>query len=290
MKGGGVFTTRLHRAIFSRDPCMLPSVVMSRSFTIASRVSMSVVPLLLAFSASADTSKYSFTIESEGAYAAVRRGQLLVSNDRWRIDLDAEEEVRAHDSVLGSLGEGRRIALNHANRTWYYLDADMPSVALPSLLDFYRRNPTTITKFQIEGQRSRKGGVTTTSFRFDTQSKIGPESLRGEVAGEIEVVSSEPGHATAPVIRALRPLMTGNSDLDAKLQDVLTRASAATGESTVTMTRRFQGASPMKQVIRIRVERAGEPAMPEDRFAVPGGYEHQPPVIGFPGARNFQHP
>lgn len=258
------------------------SVIMAISPKVTRRAPQYFALLLLAVPALAAMSKYSFSIESEGAYTAVRRGQMLVSTDRWRIDLDDANEVRAHDSVIGGGTEGRRIALNHANKTWYYLDAAMPTVAVPSLLDFYRRNPTTFTKFQ-KSPGSQKAGVATTSFRFNSESKIGPESLKGDVAVEIEVASSEPRPSQARVIDALRLLTTGINDLDSKLQDALARASESTGESTMTITRRCKGASPMKQVIRIRVERAGELVGSEDSFKVPEGYQHQPPVIGFPG-------
>jgi hypothetical protein len=219
-----------------------------------------------------------FAIASEGSYPVERRGRLVSDGNRWRIDYDQSNGVRPHDSVIGGSSD-RRIALNHSNKTWYYLDPAEPTVVLASLLDFYRVSPPKATKFSLD-ETDR-----VISFKYGTVSRMGTESLRGDFSGRI-VVSASGSPLPSGARDLLYPLpRTGIADVDRKLQDALAHVMANAGSTEITLARQFKGGESMTQVIRANIAEAEQTATASDSFRVPDGYQYQLPVIGTPGVQ-----
>lgn len=228
------------------------------------------------------TTAYAFVVESSGSYTARRSGRLISDGNRWRLDYDDSSEVRAHDAVIGGSAD-RRIAVNHSNKTWYYLEPTAPTIYLPTVFDFYRGNPSKASKFRFDASQTGRQEI---SFQYDTLSQVGTESLRGEVSVRITHAASD-FHVENGIVQLLYVPRTGIAEIDVKLRDALTRVEGNVGSSEITITRRFRGGAPMTQVIRVRILEAKESTLKPDDFKIPDGYEYQPPVIGIPGGQSI---
>jgi hypothetical protein len=220
--------------------------------------------------------EYGFTITSKGEYPAERRGRIVVDGSRWRIDYESDDQVRVYDSVIGG-GNSERIAINHANRTWYRLRARAPFGIGFSLFDFYRVYPSRVLKPQV-----KSAGEKTVSFQYVTQSQIGTESLGGEVSGSIVVSTRESLDDSQP-LALLLDINTNFPEIDTLLKTQLASIQGTHGDIQLTITRKLKGGKPMTQVIFATVGEGHIIAFQPMKFEIPEGYHHQEPAVGAPG-------
>lgn len=267
-----------------------PSIIMSIFRSPFAPPFFLLVLLLFSTIAAEAATTVEFLVRSDGHYAAEHRGRLLVDGHRWRIDYDdaPSGQARTHDTLIVN-EDKRRIAVNHSNRTWFYLESNLPTVSVPTLFDFYRANPTTASKLRVEFDdtktQSRTSGATRViSFRFRTASRLGTESVRGEVSGQITLTTGETLESNAAITPLSIPT-TGIADVDRRLTEKIAEIDGTIVSSEITITRSFSGGSPMTQIIRESIEdRTGLVTEAEPRpFEVPDGYRYQMPQIGGPG-------
>jgi hypothetical protein len=241
------------------------------------------LPFLFGTIDMAAATAFTFAVDSEGTYSASRHGRLVSDGSRWRIDYDPSTEVRAHDSLIGRGGE-RRIALNHSNKTWYYVDPGIPTIAIPTLFNFYRSSESRATKARVGSAPSSASNANTktVAFNYNTVTQIGTESVRGEVSGRIVLSPAAFPHENCREL--FDAPSTGIPEIDAKLRAALSEVMLAnTEKSELTVTRRLDGGPPMTQVIRTTIESLGEVGSRDADFEVPTDYQYQPPLIGSPG-------
>lgn len=264
-----------------------PSILMSifqRSFASAA-CSLLLAILVGNTSVEAATTR-AFRVRSEGTYTAERLGRILVDGTRWRIDYDPSDEVRTHDTLIGNRSD-RRVAINHSNKTWFYLDADSPTVSVPTLFNFHRVNPTTASKLRVEFADTKTrspaaaGNTRIIAFRYRTESKLGSESVRCDVSGQILLTMGSA--VDNDEIRPLSIPQTGIADVDRKIAEKIAEITGPVYGSEITITRTFEGGSPMTQVIRETIEVPGLDAAAEPKpFEIPDGYQYQMPQLGVP--------
>jgi hypothetical protein len=230
-------------------------------------------------SASAATG-YEFTISSEGAYSSTQAGKILVDGGRWRVDLDgASADVRAFDSVVQS-SHGRRIALNHANKTWFHLSSAV--VYVPSLFDFHRSHPTNVLDLKLGPFRTTMPLHEAAEFHYKTRAQVGSEMLRGKVQGRVARVVGPDVVQQSPM-SVLFSLSSGIPRVDEALRRAALDSPDPIWQIELTVKRQFDGSAVMTQTIRWSVT-PGRPVHTDPfTFEVPAGYSEQPPQTGIPG-------
>jgi hypothetical protein len=225
--------------------------------------------------------EYTFTVSSEGAYPSASTGRIVVDGQRWRIDLDGDAaSVRGHDSVLQT-ASGRRIALNHANRTWYEFSAPA-AVHVHSLFEFHRSHPTHAFDLALERLPVTNGTAEEAVFRYKTRFEIGGETVGGAVWGRL-VRITRPDAAHRPPMSLLYSVVTGTKAVDDMLNAQISGRSDPIWQVELTINRQFDGAAPMTQTIRWTVTGVRTIATESSKFDVPAGYANQAPQIGSPG-------
>lgn len=248
------------------------------------RVALTVIPLTLmlcvATSSGATTAtEYRFSVTSEGAYSYTHTGRVVVDGGRWRIDLDTATSARAHDSVIHT-SAGRRIAINHANRTWF--DASTRSaVFAESLFDFYRSYPTKTSDVQL-GPVKTTNGLGQSVFRYKTSVAVGGERIRGFVSGRVAKSTRDDATLASGPMSLLFSMSTGAASVDQMLHDLVMKSIAPISHLELAIERQLHKAT-MTQTVRWSIAPGHTVEIDSTAFEVPIGYTEQSPQIGVPG-------
>jgi hypothetical protein len=258
------FSDRRRHAITIAFP-LWPLTVMISYLHRASLLTIVTILILLAASPSARAAtEYEFTVKSEGAYSSNQSGRITVAGEGWRIDFNGSDEVRAHDTVLLAR-DGRIVALNHSNQTWYEL-AHTPALYVRSLFDFHQRYHTESSAIKIDRIRAGSG-----AFRYKTRFVIGGEAVTGSMWGRLAIETGPAGSEPSPMA-LLFSLATGTPATDQALHGVFAERASVARRVELTLNRQFDGATAMTQVIEWSINGARAVDVAPSMFSIPAQY------------------
>ena len=263
--------------------CKLKERDFVREYPCATAVAFVGLTLFLIATGSAHAAtEYRFSVTSEGAYPSSQSGRIVTEGERWRLDLDSDpaHPVRAHDTVIQT-APGCRVAINHANRTWFALSG-RGAVYVPSLFDFHRRYATNAVDLEISPFRRNNGAPEEAVFHYKTRVDIDGETIHGSISGRlVRMTRDEPaGSLPMPAIFAL---FSGTASVDDFVNKAVLGSRAALSQLDLTIDRRIGRAPPMTQTIRWSIAPGLTVQFEPSRFDVPAGYTERFPQIGVPG-------
>jgi len=231
---------------------------------------------------------YYFQSTTEGLHSKHQEGTVLIDGKRWRINFDpVPGDVTDFNAIVGT-EDGRLIAINDSNRTWFDLKSLSRVEIDSSLFTFFAIGQVTkAAKIRIaepiepaRGRGDAAGFTKRITFSYRIDVTVSSENVPGEVWGEIRLWV-KPGMERRELPWKVMYLKTGIDAVDEALQAPLSKVGGLEWKSETEVSRRLAGGEILKQVIRRTIGPLTSTAADPLQFAVPSGYRYQEPVVGF---------
>jgi hypothetical protein len=227
---------------------------------------------------------FEFANRVAGAYPRSEAGRVTIDGDKWRIDYaPAETGVIVFNSLLGV--DGKTIALNHSERTWFWLKT-RTLLQIEASLFAYGMAANETTRVRVERARAvdEADGRTKWSvpFAYVLHTRISGEKIQGRVWGEVRVWTA----AGPTVALPWQPLdlSTGLPDVDVAFERAFAPfAGLSVTTCEVDVSRQLERGAIMQLQIRRSRGEIARGALTPGVFDVPRGYRYEEPRIGAPG-------
>lgn len=241
------------------------------------------VVLLLVICASQGVSsaadRYEFAIFSKGEYEYSRRGSITVGDTGWRVDFPAKVgDVCPYDSVVFTSGR-QLVAVNHQRKTWYPLGLSGRANEVQTLVDFYERYPSKLTKRRV-ATKVNTPHIYEVSVSYNVVSNMYGESV-ASVIDVMLTVNAGARRLPFSLLSSASPLVSRLERLDSDFIRLLSEVPNEVTSAEFMFVRKFRDGRAMKQHLAIQFEH--EAAFSgEFSNLPPANYVKEFPAVGMP--------
>ena len=225
----------------------------------------------------------SFEGTTTGSYPRHHMGTVMADGARWRIaylpNPDAVEDL----SAIISGADGKIVALNEANHTWFYLKRRNRFEIDNSLFTFSYGQVPRATKVTVKTRSaSHPDGAepsTIISFSYQLAATVAGEKITGSVWGTIEIWTGSSTDCSELPWKVFE-LSTGLEEVDVALRAAASSIKGVAWKSETKVSRQMAGGAVLQQTTTRLLRPLTSAGHGAPDVTIPKGYTYQETVYG----------